>query len=114
MSKHHGAVEPLAEATAEPHLAIEAGPFMPQAGRGGLAPAPGPRRQNRRPRLRQAARLATRTATLAAEHARQSKDWETELRWRAKEIGLMKELGLTVANPAVAHSGAPSPSAPNS
>ncbi len=31
----------------------------------------------------------------AAEYARQGKDWETELRQRAKEVALMKELGLT-------------------
>jgi lambda family phage portal protein len=45
----------------------------------------------------QATRLASNTTTLAAEYARQGKDWETELRQRAKEVALMKELGLTVA-----------------
>jgi lambda family phage portal protein len=45
----------------------------------------------------QAQRLASNTTTLATEYARQGKDWETELRQRAKEIALMKELGLTVA-----------------
>jgi len=44
----------------------------------------------------QATRLASNTTTLAAEYARQGKDWETELRQRAKEVTLMKELGLTV------------------
>jgi lambda family phage portal protein len=45
----------------------------------------------------QAQRLASNTTTLAAEYARQGKDWETELRQRAKEVALMKELGLTTA-----------------
>jgi lambda family phage portal protein len=45
----------------------------------------------------QATRLASHTTTLAAEYARQGKDWETELRQRAKEVALMKELGLTMA-----------------
>ncbi len=45
----------------------------------------------------QAQRLASNTTTLAQEYARQGKDWETELRQRAKEVALMKELGLTVA-----------------
>jgi lambda family phage portal protein len=48
----------------------------------------------------QAQRLASNTTTLATEYARQGKDWETELRQRAKEIALMKELGLTVAQAA--------------
>jgi capsid protein len=42
----------------------------------------------------QSTRLASHTTTLAAEYARQGKDWETELRQRAKETQLMKELGL--------------------
>jgi len=42
----------------------------------------------------QATRLARHTTTLAHEYARQGKDWETELRQRAKEVALMKELGL--------------------
>jgi len=45
----------------------------------------------------QATRLQSNTTTLAAEFARQGKDWETELRQRAKEVALCKELGLTVA-----------------
>jgi len=45
----------------------------------------------------QAQRLANHTTTLACEYARQGKDWETELRQRAKEKQLMKELGLTEA-----------------
>src|SRR5690606_30540932 len=43
----------------------------------------------------QATRLASNTTTLAAEYARQGKDWETELHQRAKEKQLMQELGLT-------------------
>ena len=45
----------------------------------------------------QTARLASNTTTLAAEYARQGKDWESELRQRAKEVALMKELGLPMA-----------------
>jgi len=45
----------------------------------------------------QATRLASNTTTLAAEYARQGKDWETELRQRAKEAALIKQLGLTSA-----------------
>ncbi len=43
----------------------------------------------------QATRLASNTTTLASEYARQGKDWETELRQRAKEVALLNELGLT-------------------
>jgi len=45
----------------------------------------------------QATRLANHTTTLAAEYARQGRDWEQELRQRAKELVLMDELGLTPA-----------------
>jgi lambda family phage portal protein len=42
--------------------------------------------------------LANFTSTLAIEYARQGLDWEEALRQRAKEVALMKELGLeTVA-----------------
>ena len=44
----------------------------------------------------QATRLASHTTTLASEYAKEGKDWETELRQRAKEVALIKELGLTV------------------
>ncbi len=40
-------------------------------------------------------RLRNNTTTLAHEYARQGKDWEAELRQRAREVALMKELGLT-------------------
>ncbi len=43
----------------------------------------------------QATRLASNTTTLAVEYARQGRDWETELRQRAKERTLMQKLGLT-------------------
>ena len=43
----------------------------------------------------QAKRLENNTTTLAAEYAKDGKDWETELRQRAKEIELSKSLGLT-------------------
>ena len=40
-------------------------------------------------------RLQTNTTTLAAEYARQGKDWEAEIRQRARELALMAELGLS-------------------
>ena len=43
----------------------------------------------------QATRLASHTTTLASEYARVGRDWESELRQRAKEVALMGELGLT-------------------
>jgi lambda family phage portal protein len=45
----------------------------------------------------QATRLTNHTTTLAHEYARQGRDWEDELRQRAKELALMAELGLPVA-----------------
>ena len=48
----------------------------------------------------QAQRLSSHTSTLAAEYARQGKDWETELRQRAREVALMNELGLAPGNAA--------------
>jgi capsid protein len=45
----------------------------------------------------QATRLTSHTTTLAYEYARQGRDWESELRQRAKEIKLMQELGLPAA-----------------
>jgi len=42
----------------------------------------------------QSVRLASNTTTLAYEYARQGRDWEAELRQRAKENALMKKLGL--------------------
>jgi lambda family phage portal protein len=50
----------------------------------------------------QATRLANNTTTLAAEYARQGKDWETELHQRAKERALMRELGLAEVSAAPA------------
>ncbi len=43
-------------------------------------------------------RLESNTTTLAAEFARQGKDWETELHQRAKEKQLCAKLGLTEAS----------------
>ena len=59
----------------------------------------------------QATRLASHTTTLAHEYARQGRDWETELRQRAKELALMNELGLgaAVAAPAPADPDTPDP-----
>ncbi|MCZ2341686.1 MAG: phage portal protein [Bacteroidales bacterium] len=48
----------------------------------------------------QATRLASNTTTLAFEYARQGRDWEDALRQRAKEVALMKELGLISEQPA--------------
>ena len=45
----------------------------------------------------QATRLQNHTTTLAYEYARQGRDWETELRQRAKEVALIQKLGLTTA-----------------
>ncbi|MEM6503898.1 MAG: phage portal protein [Planctomycetota bacterium] len=43
----------------------------------------------------QATRLSSHTTTLANEYAKQGRDWETELRQRAKEVALVRELGLS-------------------
>ncbi|MFW6119236.1 MAG: phage portal protein [Planctomycetota bacterium] len=45
----------------------------------------------------QGERLKNHTTTLAHEYARQGKDWEAELRQRAREMSLMRELGLPAA-----------------
>ena len=50
-------------------------------------------------------RLANNTTPIAAEYARQGKDWETELRQRAKEKNLMDELGLSAPDAAPAQNG---------
>ena len=42
----------------------------------------------------QETRLNSMTTTLAAEYAKQGKDWLVELRQRAKELDEMKKLGL--------------------
>ena len=44
-------------------------------------------------------RLLNNATTLAAEYARQGKDWETELRQIAKERRLMEELGISPPSP---------------
>ncbi len=44
----------------------------------------------------QATRLANHTTTLASEYARHDKDWEAELRQRARELALMAELGIAL------------------
>src|SRR5690606_24834774 len=54
----------------------------------------------------QATRLANHTTTLAAEYARQGRDWEQELHQRAKELAVMDELGLA---PAPTPGAAPAP-----
>lgn len=45
----------------------------------------------------QETRLANHTTTLADEYARRGQDWESQLRQRAKELILMRELGLPAA-----------------
>lgn len=45
----------------------------------------------------QSTRLTNHTTTLAYEYARQGRDWEEALRQRAKELSLMKELKLDLA-----------------
>lgn len=45
----------------------------------------------------QATRLQSHTTTLAAEYAKAGLDWESELRQRAREVALMRELGLSEA-----------------
>jgi len=60
----------------------------------------------------QETRLKNHTTTLAHEYARQGKDWEMELRQRAKEVALMKELGLPANEPKPAGTPAPA-SEPN-
>lgn len=47
----------------------------------------------------QETKLANNTTTLADEYALQNKDWEKQLRQRAKEKALMNELGITPAAP---------------
>jgi hypothetical protein len=42
----------------------------------------------------QSTRLTSLTTTLATEYAKQGRDWEAELRQRAREVALMRELGL--------------------
>ena len=44
----------------------------------------------------QATRLTNHTTTLAREYARHGKDWEAELRQRARELALMAELGIAL------------------
>ena len=50
-------------------------------------------------------RLKNNTTTLADEYAKQGKDWETQLRQRAKEKQLMAELGLTETEAAPRRAG---------
>jgi lambda family phage portal protein len=50
----------------------------------------------------QATRLGSHTTTLAYEYARQGRDWETELRQRANEVKLIRQLGLDAAQAAAA------------
>ena len=46
----------------------------------------------------QSVRLKSNTTTLAAEFAKQGKDWETELHQRSKETKLLKQLNLIESN----------------
>jgi len=53
----------------------------------------------------QAKRLESNTTTLAREFARDGRDWEEELRQRARETALMRELGISSAQPAMITDG---------
>jgi len=53
----------------------------------------------------QAKRLESNTTTLAREFARDGRDWEEELRQRARETELMRELGIGVPAPAMITDG---------
>jgi len=53
----------------------------------------------------QKTRLDSHTTTLAAEFAKQGKDWESELRQRARELELIAELGISTAAPAPEDAG---------
>src|SRR5207237_1426285 len=44
-------------------------------------------------------RLASYTTTLADEYAKTGQDWEAEIRQRAREVALMKELDLPLPAP---------------
>jgi lambda family phage portal protein len=61
----------------------------------------------------QATRLANNTTTLAYEYARQGRDWEAELRQRAKEVALMAELGLPVTPTPPASPASPTANKPS-
>jgi capsid protein len=50
----------------------------------------------------QATRLTSYTTNLAYEYARQGRDWESEIRQRAKELALMEKLGLPLAQTTLA------------
>jgi len=62
----------------------------------------------------QATRLQSHTTTLADEFARRGQDWETQLRQRAKELALMRELGLPLdSGSSTPTETSPLPSAPS-
>jgi capsid protein len=60
----------------------------------------------------QETRLKNNTTTLRREYAREGLDWETEIRQRAKEKALLRELGLTEVEAAPARATVP-PGKPN-
>ena len=66
----------------------------------------------------QGKRLENHTTTLADEYARKGQDWEAQLRQRAREQRLMRELGLEVkpadGTAATPPAQPPSPDTPNS
>jgi len=61
----------------------------------------------------QATRLANNTTTLADEYARKGQDWETQLRQRAREAALMRELGLPTSPAATSAQPPTAPTAPS-
>jgi lambda family phage portal protein len=58
-------------------------------------------------------RLKNNTTTLAAEYARVGRDWEAELRQRAREVELMRKLGLAPDQAPGASPGAAPPASVN-
>jgi lambda family phage portal protein len=60
----------------------------------------------------QETRLKNQTTTLAHEYARQGKDWEVEVRQRAREVSLMRSLGLSTGE-GTNGSGPARPEGPN-
>ncbi|MGH7143188.1 MAG: phage portal protein [Planctomycetota bacterium] len=59
----------------------------------------------------QQTRLTNNTTTLAEEYAKRGRDWEAELRQRAKELALMRQLGIEVSQPTPGANTPPSPAA---
>jgi lambda family phage portal protein len=59
----------------------------------------------------QATRLENNTTTLADEYARKGQDWEVQLRQRAREFALMRELGIELKSSIKQPTATPTPAA---